>query len=396
MHRHGSPDIGTAGHELDPHTNARTSSRHAARHPIRSHTVNEPFSHSSAASHDPARPTGRVDVSVLVPVLNEERHIGDAVRAMQSQRFDGEIEFLFMDGGSEDRTREILEELAREDPRIRVLDNPGRRTPNALNVGLGHARGEYIARMDAHAFYGPDYVAKGIERLRRGDVDWVSGPAVPRPDGRWSGYVALAYSCGLATVGSRKWGEAHGERDLDTGVWAGVWRRTYLEELGGWNVGWPVNQDSELASRVLESGGRIVLLPEMAAEYVPRDDLGRLARQYWHYGFYRAKTACRHPNSMRRSHLLAPGVAAATVAAIAGPRRVRRPARGVLAFYAGAVGAVSARATTGEAGAAARLSLVAGVMHLAWGFGYISGSVRHGPPLRAVAHALGPRGRGRG
>jgi glycosyltransferase involved in cell wall biosynthesis len=355
--------------------------------------MDEPaFRDSPAASQDGARATRRVDVSVLVPVLNEARHIRDAIRAMRAQRFDGEIEFLFMDGGSDDGTREILDELARDDRRIRVLDNPGRRTPNALNVGLGHARGEYVARMDAHALYGPDYVAMGVDRLRRGDVDWVAGPAVPRSDGGWSKYIALAYRSGLGTVGSRKWGEGRGERELDTGVWAGIWRRTFLEELGGWNVGWPINQDSELASRVLAGGGRIVLLPEMAAEYVPRDDLERLWRQYWRYGFYRAKTACRHPHSMRRSHLLAPGVAAAIVTSALAPRRTRRRARMAIAGYAVAVAAVSVRATTGEnPGTAARLALAASVMHVSWGFGYLSGSLRHGPPLRALAHALGIR-----
>jgi len=352
------------------------------------------FSDSTAVPQDRARATRHVEVSVLVPVLDEERHIRDAVRSMQAQRFDGEIEFLFIDGRSNDRTREILEDLARDDPRIRVLDNPGRRTPNALNVGLGHARGEYVVRMDAHALYGPDYVARGVERLGRGDVDWVAGPAVPRPDGGWSMYVALAYSSGLATVGSRKWGESDGERELDTGVWAGVWRRTYLEELGGWNLGWPVNQDSELASRVLAGGGRIVLVPEMAAEYVPRDDLRGLSRQYWRYGYFRAKTACRHPHSMRASHLLAPGVATAIVLAAVGPRRARRPPRAALAAYAGAVAAVSARAAAGQgADTAARVGLAASVMHVSWGFGYLSGSLRHGPPLRAIAHALGLRRR---
>src|SRR5271166_1110691 len=90
----------------------------------------------------------RVDVSVLVPVLNEERHIREAVAAMQAQRFEGTIELIYADGRSEDRDREILIELAERDPRIRVLDNPRRRTASALNVCLREARGEFVARMD--------------------------------------------------------------------------------------------------------------------------------------------------------------------------------------------------------------------------------------------------------
>src|SRR3954451_17706216 len=102
--------------------------------------------------------TQQVDASVLVPVLNEEAHLRDAIDAMRAQEFDGTIEFLFMDGGSTDGTRAVLEQLAADDPRIRVLDNPERTTPHALNVGLAAARGEFVVRMDAHAFYPPRYI----------------------------------------------------------------------------------------------------------------------------------------------------------------------------------------------------------------------------------------------
>ena len=134
----------------------------------------------------------KVDVSVLIPVLNEERHIRESVEAMLSQSYGGEIEFLFMDGDSDDRTKEILEEMAASDHRIRVLDNPQRRTTFGLNIGLENARGDYIVRMDAHTRYPGEYVAKGVERLQRGDVEWVTGPQIPHGTGRWSRRVAIA------------------------------------------------------------------------------------------------------------------------------------------------------------------------------------------------------------
>src|SRR3954462_7250937 len=280
----------------------------------------------------------RVDASVLVPVLNEEQHIRDTVDAMRAQEFDGTIELLFMDGGSSDNTRAVLEQLAASDPRIRVFDNPGRTTPHALNVGLAAARGEYIVRMDAHAFYPARYIAAGVERLPRGGVDWGAGPPSPPGPGRWSRRVALALNSGLTTVGSRKWragaeGGAGDEVELDTGVFAGVWRRSTLDRHGGWDTGWPINQDSELAARVLADGGRIVLLPEMGAEYVPRDNLKGLARQYWRYGIYRATTSRYHATSLRRSHLLAPTLALAVPAALLAPRLIRVPARMALCAY---------------------------------------------------------------
>ena len=336
---------------------------------------------------------GRVDASVLIPVLNEERHIRDTVAAMQAQRFEGCLEFLFMDGRSEDRTKAILEELAGGDPRIRVFDNPGRTSTAGLNVGLRNARGDYVVRMDAHTFYPEDYIARGVERLRRGDVVWVAGPQVPYGVGRWSRRVALALGSWFGTGGSARWGAGEdgsmatgAERDLDTGVFAGLWLRSTVEEHGGWDEEWPINQDSELAARVLRSGGRIVSVPELAARYVPRDSLRGLARQYWRYGHYRAKTAARHPESLDARHLFAPVLAVATVGALFAPGLLRPCSRAALGVYAVAVGAASAR-TLGEAAPAdaAALPVVYAVMHGAWGFGFLAGSARFGPPLAALA-----------
>ncbi len=337
---------------------------------------------------------GRIDVSVLVPVLNEELHIRETVAAMQLQRFDGTVEFLFADGGSEDRTREILAELAASDPRIRVLENPRRRTASGLNVCLREARGEYVARMDAHTYYADRYIAAGVERLRRGDTEWVSGPAVPRPVGPISRAVALALASWLGRGGSRKWTDdpaAAGERELDTGVFGGVWRRELLLEAGGWDERWPINQDSEMASRFLRRGARLVCLPEMAGHYVPRDSLRALARQYFRYGYYRARTFRRHPQSMRRSHLIAPAVSLALITSVLAPRPLRRISRAGLLSYLLAVLA-TATAAARKPGQRTESALLLGVlpaMHLGWGFGTLVGVARFGVPVEALARLLG-------
>jgi succinoglycan biosynthesis protein ExoA len=339
----------------------------------------------SVSAHRASRTTERIDVSVLVPVLNEERHIRETVTAMRAQRFDGNVELLFADGGSEDRTREILAQLAREDPRIRVLENPRRRTASGLNVCLREARGEYVARMDAHTYYADRYLQAGVERLRRGDTEWVSGPAIPRPVGAISRAVSLALASWLGRGGSRKWDEQQdgsGEREF-----GGVWRRERLLAAGGWDERWPINQDSEMASRFLQDGARLVCLPEMAGYYVPRDSLEGLARQYYRYGFYRARTFKRHPQSMRRSHLIAPALVLALIAALIAPRRLRQLARAAVGAYALAVTATAANAATrpGARGDGPRLLAVLPAMHLGWGVGTLAGMFRFGPPLAAFA-----------
>jgi succinoglycan biosynthesis protein ExoA len=338
------------------------------------------------------------DVSVLIPVLNEAREIRATVAAMQAQELgDLTLELLFVDGASEDDTKAILEELAQEDPRIRIFDNPDRTTAIALNIALRNAHGRYVARMDAHSFFPPRYLALGVERLERGDgVEQVCGPMLPRGTGRWSRRVTLALGTRLGMGGSNKWEAVAGddgepvEIELDTGVFAGVWRRETVDRLGGWDDGFPVNQDSELAARILADGGRIVCLSTMGSAYLPRDSLKTLWRQYFRYGLYRAKTSARHPHSLRTSHLLPPALTVTALAAVLTPRPLRPLARVGVALYALAVGAETVRAVRRGAPprVAAGLPAVFATLHASWGLGFLLGLVRFGGVRSLVREQL--------
>jgi succinoglycan biosynthesis protein ExoA len=333
-----------------------------------------------------------VDVSVLTPVLDEEEHLPGVLERMLGQRMPGTVEFLFIDGGSRDRSRAILTEAAARDPRVRVLDNPARRTPQALNIGLRASRGTYVARMDAHTHYPPHYLAMGAERLARGDVASVSGPQLAVGEGRWSRRVALALRTPLGVGGARFRREQDREVEVDSGF-TGMWRRDTLLAQGGWDEEWLNDQDLELAARLRKDGGRIVCLPAMAASYIPRDDLAALARQYGRYGFYRVKTSRRHPESLRRSQVLPPALALTVLAAaVQRPRPLARAARAGIGVYALALLAASASASR-QAGPrdAAAVPLVLLAMHLAYGAGFLRAAAELGPPWAALAGAAGIR-----
>ncbi len=340
----------------------------------------------------------QIDCTVLVPVLNEERYVEQSVAAMRRQRFGGRIVFVFADGRSEDRTREILERLALEDRRIRVFDNPKRTVSSGLNVALRHARGRWIVRMDAHTEYPDDYIALGVERLQRGGTRWVSGPQVPVGHGPVSRAVSLALGSPLGRGGSRKWGtegdSGRGEYELDSGVFAGVWERSTLVEYHGWDERWPRNSDSEMAGRFLANGEVLVCVPAMGARYVPRDSFKGLWRQYLDYGEYRARTARRHPRTLRRSHLLAPTLVLNTALAARGPRRLRAVARGGLALYGAALGAAAVRSlpSAQSPADAALVPVVMAIMHFGHGTGLLIGMQRHGVPLAALASVAGLAG----
>ncbi len=332
-------------------------------------------------------------VSVIVPVRDEAAVIRQTGPRIVGQRTDGPVEFLLVDGRSSDGTREVLEELAERDPRVRLLDNPAGDLAGALQTGLKHARGEFVSKMDAHTFYAPDYLQVGIDRLRRGDVDWVSGPPMPFGVDRGSRRVATALGTRMGVGGSRKWATsfdngAPDEIELDTGVFCGVWRRSTLDAIGGWDRDWPTNEDSELAARYLAGGARILCLKGMGARYVPRSTLKGLARQYWRYGYYRAKTARRHANSMRRSHLLPVAVVLIPLPALLPGAAGKKLALLGVGTYLTAVVAACLGAARGARGELIALPAVLVVLHCSWGAGFVAGSMRFGPPLGAIRALL--------
>jgi GT2 family glycosyltransferase len=336
-----------------------------------------------------------VDCSILIPILNEERYIEQSVDAMRRQQFAGTLEFVFADGGSSDRTRELLEAMARRDSRIRIFENPNRSVSSGLNVALRNARGRWIARMDAHTEYPENYVALGVARLEAGDTRWVSGPQVPRGDNPVSRAVALALGSPLGRGRSRKWGvygrPAEEEFELDSGVFAGVWERSTLLEYCGWDERWPRNSDSEMAGRFLGRGERLICVPAMGACYVPRGTLRGLWRQYLDYGEFREKTAVRHPHTLRRSLLLAPALVLVTAMAMLAPRPFRALAQAGLAAYAASLGmaGVAAARNAQPRRDAALVPAVLAVMHYGHGAGFWRGMIRNGPPIAALAQVFG-------
>lgn len=323
-------------------------------------------------------------LTVLVPVYNEEKHVRGAIAGLQRQTYSGDLEFLFIDGRSDDSTVTILKKHQVSDSRIRVLDNPDRTIPHALNVGLRQAGGSLVARMDAHTDYPRDYLALGVRRLRAGDVASASGPAIPLGKGRTSRLVAKALGTRLGVGGADFRLASSVEKDVDSGF-TGIWKRETLLALGGWDETWVVNEDAELAARLRAAGGRITCVPAMAAQYVPRNSFRALAKQYRLYGQYRAKTSVRHPSSMRRSHGLAPALVLCVGMALAGTGWRRRSARVGLGLYALTVAGVSGYATRERPEDAALLAAVYVTMHMSWGAGFLLGCVLYGPPVRALA-----------
>jgi len=234
-----------------------------------------------------------VRVSIVVPCRNEAAHIGrclDSILATEHPR--AELEVLVVDGRSDDATRTIVGRYATRHPMIRLLDNPQRIVPTALNIGIRAAAGEVILRMDAHAVYPPDYVPKLIEALRQTGADNVGGRVVTLPDG--PGPVARAIALALAHpfgVGNSYFRiGARTMREVDT-VPFGCYRRDTFVRFGEFDEELVRNQDDEFNHRLVRQGGRVLLVPDVVSDYYARGSLRQLARMYYQYGYFKPLVA---------------------------------------------------------------------------------------------------------
>jgi glycosyltransferase involved in cell wall biosynthesis len=318
-------------------------------------------------------------VSIIIPIRNECADIVDCLESVLACDYPNErLELLAIDGMSDDGTRDLVAGLAARDPRIRLLDNPDRTTPHALNKGIANARSEIIVRMDAHAIYPTDYIRRCVIGLLESGADNVGGSIVTVAGDNTPTACAIAIAlCNPFGVGNSYFRVGtRAPRWVDT-VPFGCWRRELLLRLGGFDKELARNQDDELNARILKRGGRILLDPDIRARYVARPTLRKLALMLYQYGYYKP-LAVHKAGRIASLRQLAPPLLVATlfataVAGLAWPQ-AWLILFGILVTHLGCgltLGLMGAR-QHGPA-IALRLPVIFAVMHGAYGWGYLRG-----------------------
>ncbi|GHH68381.1 succinoglycan biosynthesis protein exoa [Streptosporangium violaceochromogenes] len=321
-------------------------------------------------------------ISIVIPVLNEERHLREAVRQVLSQRYEGPIEVVLAIGPSRDRTQEVADAIAAEDPRVTVVPNPTGRTPHALNAAIAASRNGIIARVDGHAMLPEDYLRVAVETLEETGADNVGGVMAAEGVTPFERAVARAMTSKIGVGGARfHTGGTAGPADT---VYLGVFRREALERVGGYDEHFQRAQDWEMNHRIRATGGLVWFQPRMRVSYRPRPTLKALAKQYFHYGRWRRVVARTHEGTINLRYLAPP----AAVLAIAAGLLVSPffwPGLLVPGGYLAAI--LGGAAVTGgglPAGVLVRLPLVYVTMHMAWGWGFLTSPKSLGKPRREV------------
>ncbi|MCI0425445.1 MAG: glycosyltransferase family 2 protein [Actinobacteria bacterium] len=313
----------------------------------------------------------RPSVTILLPVLDEEDHIGLVLDDLAAQDYQGEIEVIVADGMSTDRTREIVLDRATRDRRLRLIDNPGRSQAHGLNAAASVAAGEVLIRADGHTRYASNYVSTSVTALEEtgGAVGGRMNPVGSNGFGR---AVAAAMNHPL-TMGPARFHHATSREPVDT-VYLGAFHKRDFQAVGGIRS-FPSgsSEDADFYYRWRLSGRRVYVDPEIVTLYTPRRTVRALWRQYWRYG--QGKSEMLWANGRLPSwRPLVPMALVLALAAgfVVGSTGSWLPLVVVIALWLAllVVVALSGRPPT-------PLVIVAGgVMHLAYGLGAIWGLVR--------------------
>ena len=316
-------------------------------------------------------------VSIVIPCLNEEKYITALLDSLAAQDYgpDG-IEVLVSDGGSNDRTRDIVAGYASPFARLELVENPRRITVAGLNEGMAAARGDCWVIIGAHSKVRSDFVRESVAALQRTGAACVGGPIETIGEGTAGLAIAAAMSSPFG-VGNAKFRYSETEGEVDT-VPFGCYHKRVWDVVGRFDETVDGADEDSYNQRLLDAGGKIWLTPAIRSSYYPRKTFPALAKQYWEYGAAKGTL-------FQRGQQLQPRHFAPTAMVVGGPalwllgrfsKRARRSLKVLGAVYI-AGGMVMASRAAGKTGAHPVLTFAAmATMHASYGAGFAAGWLR--------------------
>jgi succinoglycan biosynthesis protein ExoA len=240
-------------------------------------------------------------VSVVIPILNEEKDIHRLLcEILTQQEPPGGFEVLVADGGSTDRTREIVTELSRSWPNLTLLDNPKKLSSAGRNVGAWAARGEFVLFLDGHCSVPrSDYLVRLVEIFEATGAACLCRPQplIHMAVGFWDRAIAVARHSSLGhNPGSDIYGGSAAPTDPRSA--GAAYRRAALELLHGYDDRFDACEDVEFNHRVAEAGLFSYRHPDLSIHYRPKEDPKLLFKQMMRYGRGRARLFARHPKAV--------------------------------------------------------------------------------------------------
>ncbi len=245
-----------------------------------------------------------VIVSVVMPVYNEEKYVEKCIESLLAQTYPKEnMEWIFVDGMSTDRTLEILRRYVERYPDLmRIIANPKRNVPCAMNLGIEGSRGKYLVRLDAHSSYAEDYISKCVYYLENTDAENVGGVAETKAVGTVGKAISKMLSSKFG-VGNSQF-RTNGKSGYVDTVPFGAFRREIFRKYGGYDERLIRNQDNEMNFRIRKNGGKIYLSDEIKLSYYCRNDVKGIVSMAMTNGKWNVITMKMCPGSMGLRHFV--------------------------------------------------------------------------------------------
>jgi len=314
-----------------------------------------------------------IGVSVVLPILNEERHLAESIHAILQQEYDGEFEVILALGPSIDRTNDIAAGLAKADPRVILVDNPTGRTAAGLNAAVAASRFPIIARIDGHAEVARTYLKDAVRLLHEHNAVNVGGVMAAVGRTPFERAVATAMRSVLG-VGASRFHVGGQAGPADT-VYLGTFRKDALIAAGGYDERFTRAQDWELNFRLRERGGTVWFDPSLIVTYRPRSTIKALAKQYFEYGRWRRAVVRSHKGSVNYRYLAAPFAVLVNAASIILGFSLSPLFFTPLALYLLAI-LVGGLALGKSLSEKIILPSVFATMHMVWGLGFLTSPKR--------------------
>lgn len=246
-------------------------------------------------------------ITIVMPVRNEERFIADTIGQILAQDYQRDrFEIIVADGMSDDATRAIVTKLAQQHPRVRLLDNPARRSSAGRNVGFKNGRGDIFLVVDGHCFIPDNQLLNNtVACFEKSGAHCLGRPQPLDPPG------LTAFQKAVALARASKLG--HGGDSLIFGAYEGfaspvsngaTYRREVFEKVGYVDETFDACEDVEFNYRVEQAGFTCYTSPKLTVRYYPRENLQGLMRQMLRYGMGRRKFTRKHPEALSFNQLV--------------------------------------------------------------------------------------------
>jgi len=231
-----------------------------------------------------------IKVSIIIPCRNEESFIFNTLLSIINSEYSLELmEILIIDGMSDDKTKKIVKEFEYKYSQIRLLDNPNKTVPYAMNIGIKEAKGSIIIRLDAHSVYPIDYISKLVYWIEKLDVDNVGGvwDTMPANDSLESQAIAYSTSNSFG-IGNAQYRISNKVEpyEVDT-VPFGCYKAEVFDKIGLFDLDLTRNQDDEFNGRLIQNGGQIFLIPDLKIKYFARENFNKMFKMFYQYGYFK-------------------------------------------------------------------------------------------------------------